>query len=911
MFSYLSKGNLAYIEDLLEDYQNNPNSVEPTWKSFFDGIQFGENLGSQNKVSVSDIDIQFEIKVIKLIQGYRSMAYLIADVDPLNRAAKTHPFLELSHFGLTESDLDRTTLVGSLMGIADLTLKEIISQLRLFYASTVAVEIEHIEDPKARDWVQNRVEQKALLQPLNSTERKHTLSKLAQAEQFEKFLQKRFVGQKRFSVEGCDVLTPMLDRLINKAATLGADEFVMGMAHRGRLNVLANIFQKDLPSIYAEFLGNLQADVTAGDGDVKYHKGHSLDVKALNGSDVHLSMAPNPSHLEAVNTVVMGMVRAKQKDKSDNDQNKTWSVLMHGDASFSGQGIVYETLNMSNLNGYTVGGTIHIIINNQVGFTTDPKDSRSTVNPTDVAKMLQVPIFRVNADDVEACMRTMDLAAEFRQTFKEDVIIELVGYRRYGHNEGDEPSFTQPLLYKKIKAHQTVLNLYSEKLLQNNTLNQSEYQSILDQLEEHYEDSLEQAKNNTYSANMDSFGKNWSDFSIVPQDNSFFKPVDTSVDQKELENIAKQIVTVPSQVKILSKLKRVFDDKMQMVDGNKPFDWGTAELMAYGSLIKQGHSVRLAGQDAKRGTFSHRHSVLFDSSTNDEFIPLNHIEDAQGDYEVLNSNLSEYGALGYEFGQSWSTPKKLCIWEAQFGDFVNGAQIIIDQFITSSAIKWQRYSGLVMYLPHGYEGQGPEHSSARIERFLQACAQHNIQVCNLTTPAQIFHVLRRQILRNFRIPLIIATPKSLLRHPEAVSSWSDLSEGSFQEFIDDPKVELKKKAKRVILCSGKIYYELKTERDNLGLDIAIIRTEQFYPFHENMLRDILAQYKKLREVVWCQEEPQNMGGYWFMQQFLPGVLPSNVKFSYAGRYAKASPSNGYMHLHNERQMQIVHQALGK
>lgn len=909
MFSYLSKGNLSYIEDLLEDYQKNPESVEPTWKSFFDGVQFGEDLAP--KGPTTNIDIDFEIKVLKLIQAYRSMAYLIADVDPLNRTAKTHPFLELSHFGLKESDLNRPTLVDTIMGLPDVTLKELISQLRLFYASTVAVEIAHIEDPKVRDWVQYKVENKALLQPLDTTQKKQALHKLAEAEQFEKFLQKRFVGQKRFSVEGCDVLTPMLDALVQKASTLGADEFVMGMAHRGRLNVLANIFQKDLASIYAEFLGNLEAQVTAGDGDVKYHKGHSLDITTNSGKAMHLSMAPNPSHLEAVNTVVMGMVRAKQKDKSDHNHDQTWSVLMHGDASFSGQGIVYETLNMSNLNGYSVGGTIHIIINNQVGFTTDPKDSRSTVNPTDVAKMLQVPIFRVNADDVEACIRTIELAAEFRQTFKQDVIIELVGYRRYGHNEGDEPSFTQPLLYKKIKAHETVLNLYSQKLLSQNTISQNDYQNLLAQLDERFEAALEEAKNNMFSANMDCFSDRWSDFLVVPQDDAFFEPVKTAVTQSTLEEIGKQIATVPESVKILPKLKRVFDDKLQMIAGEKPFDWGTAELLAYGSLLNDGYCIRLAGQDAKRGTFSHRHSVLFDSNTNEEHVPLNHIPNIACDYEVLNSNLSEYGALGYEFGQSWSSPKKLVIWEAQFGDFVNGAQIIIDQFITSSAIKWQRYSGLVMYLPHGYEGQGPEHSSARIERFLQACAQHNIQVCNLTTPAQIFHVLRRQMLRNFRIPLIIATPKSLLRHPEAVSSWDDISKGSFQEFIDDNNDDLKKSAQRVIVCSGKIYYELKDERDKLGLKIAIIRAEQFYPFNESMLKNMLSQYKKLKEVVWCQEEPQNMGGYWFMQQFLPRVLPSKVKLSYAGRYAKASPSNGYMHLHNERQMQIVHQALGK
>lgn len=910
MTQYLNHFSPSYIEDLLHLYQTNPDSLDPTWRFFFDGMSMGQEKAAAEQAFPLQ-DLEFEIKVLQLIQGYREMAYLIADVNPLDRTPKSHPLLTLRNFGLSDADLNKQTRLGKLIGLGEsATLQQIISKLKEYYCSPVAVETGHIEDPKSRHWVHNLIESNFIQQPLETHYQKRALQKLTEAETFERFLHKRFIGQKRFSLEGNDVLIPMLDYLIEQAALSGANEILIGMAHRGRLNVLANIFQKDLQAMFAEFSGNVHIGEDDGEGDVKYHMGHSTDVTTFSGKEVHLSLSPNPSHLEAVNSVVMGMARSKQKIKHDHEKNQTLVVLLHGDASFAGQGSVYEALNMSELEGYNVGGTIHIIVNNQVGFTTNPEESRSTAHATDIAKMLQVPIFRANADETGPCLRCIELAVQYRNTFNRDVFIDLVGYRRFGHNESDEPGFTQPMMYKKITSHPTVREQYAENLTASGVVSQEEPQTQIDELVAKFDQILSETKKTKVSTKMAAFGQRWAKLENVPFNGNFFQEIKTAVDEKTLKEIGKTITQVPESFHPHHKIKRFLGDRQDMINGKRGIDWGMGEALAFGSLLKENHPIRLAGQDAKRGTFSHRHAVLFDIENGSPYTPLNAFKSEDIDFEVINSLLSEMAAMGFEVGQSWANPNKLTLWEAQFGDFVNGAQIIVDQFICSSAFKWQRYSGLVLLLPHGYEGQGPEHSSARIERFLQACAQNNIQVCNLTTPAQYFHALRRQMHRKFRLPLIIATPKSLLRHPMAVSPLDEFTKGCFQEIIDDDNHDLKKTAKRVILCSGKIYYDLIQMREKTRQNVAIIRVEQFYPFAEEKLLTYLKSYVSLKEVVWCQEEPENMGGWWFMQMHLGPKMDKKIPFTYVGRPEQASPAHGFMHVHHEEQEKIIMQALG-
>lgn len=909
---YLNHFNTAYIEELLATYRENPDALDPSWHFFFDGMTFGvTNAQSSGGATLPMQDLEFELKVLELIQGYRDMAYLIADVNPLDRGAKTHPLLELRNFGLSEADLDRTTRLGKLVGLSEAPVHDIIKKLKACYCSPAAVELGHIEDPKSRHWVQTLVESNFLLKPLEEKHKRRALEKLSEAETFERFIHRRFVGQKRFSLEGNDVLIPMLDYLIDQAAQLGADEIILGMAHRGRLNVLANIFQKDVRSMFAEFSGNLETTAIAGDGDVKYHMGYSLDVKTFSGKEVHLSLAPNPSHLEAVNPVVMGMARSKQKLKNDTtERSSTLVVLLHGDASFAGQGSIYELLNMSELSGYSIGGIIHVVVNNQIGFTTEPKDSRSTANATDVAKMLQIPIFRVNADETEVALRCVDLAIQYRRNFKRDVVIDLMGYRRFGHNESDEPTFTQPTMYAKIAKHKTAREIYAKKLSSLDVIGESGADAIVDGLIAGYDVALEESKKSKFSPKMAAFGKRWTGFAGLPETARFFESVATQVPAAKLKETGLRLLEAPAGFNVHPKIQRLLSDRRDMLDGKRGIDWGMGEALAFATLLRDGHAVRLAGQDAKRGTFSHRHAALFDSETGTEFVALNAFKNGAADFEVVNSLLSEYAALGFELGQSWANPHKLILWEAQFGDFANGAQIIIDQFLTCSAFKWQRYSGLVLLLPHGYEGQGPEHSSARLERFLQACAQNNIQVCNLTTPSQVFHALRRQMARSFRLPLVIVTPKSLLRHPAAVSSYDDFAEHGFREVIDDVSVADKKEAKRVVLCSGKIYYELLKARESVAPgETALVRVEQFYPFPKDALSAILKSYENVQDVVWCQEEPQNMGAWHFMTQQL-GVSFGKNKIRYVGRPEQASPAHGYMHVHQGEQEKICKNAVG-
>ncbi len=910
--NYLNASNAQYIEELLQLYRNSPHTLDPSWRYFFDGLHLVESRPAQSQ-PVPQLtppeDLELEVKALDLIQAYREKGHLIADINPLTRGTpRTHPLLQLEKFGLSEKHLDRVFQVGQLIGIGAAPLRRIIQALVSYYCSPATVEYGHIDDPKSREWIQKRVESGILSKPLSIDQKLRTLHKLCEAEALDSFLHKRFLGQKRFSGEGLDVVIPLLDFLIEQASLLGADEIIVGMAHRGRLSVLANIFQKDLKFIFAEFSGNLDANV--GDGDVKYHMGFSQNIQTPQGKTIHLSLMPNPSHLEAVNPVLMGVTRAKQRIKKDHERTRTLAVLLHGDASFSGQGSVYELLNMSELGGYTVGGTLHIITNNQIGFTTTPGDDRSTPQATDIAKMLEIPIFRVNADEPDHVMRCASLALQFRYKFKRDVVIDVLGYRRFGHNEGDEPSFTQPLMYQKINTHPRVLSLYSQKLQQDDVISSDLVPKTIESLHQKMDIALEEAKKTRISPMMHSFGDRWKNLKKVTDENVFQK-ISTEVSADLLKKILVQLLMLPSDFTPHPKIKKLFEERQEMLEGKRPIDWSLGEALCFGSLMCDGHAVRLAGQDVERGTFSHRHAVLHDVVTGKKYTPLRHIQEAKNDFEIFNSLLSEYGALGFEFGQSLASPKKLTIWEAQFGDFVNGAQIIIDQFISSSASKWQRYSGLVMLLPHGYEGQGPEHSSARLERFLQACAQNNIQVCNPTTPAQYFHLLRRQIFRDFRIPLIIMSPKSLLRHPLVVSTWEDLEKGQFQEIIDDPAPGIKEKAKRLILCSGKIYYELLDGRSKAkNKDVAIVRAEQLYPFPEKDWAKLLKSYPQATEVIWCQEGPQNMEGWNFMHRWIPALLQKNQTFTYVGRSPQASPADSFLHVHSKEQKRIVQTALG-
>lgn len=904
--SYLSSLNLEYIEELEERYREDPRSVDPTWRSFFDGLHLNGVSARETLHGVSWEDLVFEVKVMELVQQYRELGYLLADVDPLDRGIKKHPLLELSYFGLSEEHLDKECHVSEVLGLGRAPLWELIERLKAYYCSPLAVEYAHIEEPESRTWIQKRIESQSLRKELPVETRLRLFRKLCEAEVFETFLHRRFVGQKRFSIEGNDVLIPMLDFLIEKAGDFGTDEILMAMAHRGRLNVLANIFQKDRRLIMAEFTGNL--DVDAGEGDVKYHMGFSQNVTTSSGKVVHLSLMPNPSHLEAVNAVLMGVARSKQKLKGDTQRDRTLPLMIHGDASFSGQGVIYETLNMSELKGYTVGGTIHILINNQIGFTTLPQDARSTPYATDVAKMLEIPIFRVNADEPEAALRAILLALEFRNTFKRDVVIDLMGYRRHGHNEADEPSYTQPLIYKQIRSHPTVREIYGQRLVKENVLDEKRASQMAEEISRQWDQALTESRRCQLSPEMSAFGGVWKHLR-EPTDESLFRRIQTGVSVDRLRKLGRQLLSVPEGFHLHPKLQKVLEKKRVMLEEKGMIDWSLAESLTYATLLCDGFMVRLAGQDSERGTFSQRHAVFYDMETGEGYTPLHHIPEAISDFEIVNSLLSENAALGFEFGQSLANPNKLTIWEAQYGDFLNGAQVIVDQFITCSAVKWNRYSGLVLYLPHGYEGQGPEHSSARLGRLLSLCGQNNIQVCNCTSPAQLFHLLRRQMLRAFRIPLAIMTPKGMLRDPLFVSSLGEFEEGYFQEVIDDPDESLKARAQRVVLCSGKIYFDLiQARKQNRKGDVALVRIEQLYPYPEERLLSILGSYSKAKEFVWCQEGPRNMGPWLFIKERLEGKLAGEVTF--VGRRRQASPADGYLNIHLDVQKKLLKEALG-
>ncbi len=933
-FTYLKSANAEYIDELLVRFRKDPNSIDPTWRYFFEGIELGTDEaaehafqnGHANGVSNGSVAVAApsdlgttvlaEVRVAELIEAYREFGCFSAHINPLEEAPPAHPYLDLARFGLTQADLSKTFQAGKLIGMGAGRLSDIIAQLKATYCQNVGVETAHIRNVAEREWVQQKLESTLNRSKPDVETRKFILKRVTESETFERFLHTRYVAQKRFSLEGGETTIPALDCMIEAGAEFGAKEVVIGMAHRGRLNVLANVFGKKLDYILTEFEGTYKPDKTLGEGDVKYHMGYSADVTTRKGKKVHLSLAYNPSHLEFAGAVVEGMARGKQSVSGDETREKTLPIVIHGDAAFAGQGVCYETMQLSQLEGYKTGGTLHLIINNQVGFTTSPKDTRSTPYASDGARMLDCPIFHVNGDDADAVWQVSQFCTEYRQKFKKDIFIDLICYRKHGHNEGDEPSFTQPILYKEIKAHPSPRDVYAGKLITENLINAEQAQAMIDQvmatMTEAQTRTREQKPNQFYSAFESSVWKPYK----RPTHEDLFRVIDTKVSEATLKEIATKINTIPTSFHLHPKLGRFFEARLKAVQEGKGIDWGNAEALAYGSLAIEGTPVRLSGQDAERGTFSHRQSVLNDTETGETYTPLNNIKAGQAKYSVYNSHLSETGVMGFDYGYSLAYPQALVLWEGQFGDFANGAQVIIDQFLATSESKWQRMSGLVLLLPHGYEGQAAEHSNARPERFLQLCGRENMAVCNFTTPAQFFHALRRQVKRDFRKPLIVMSPKSLLRHPHAISSLSDLTQGSFQEVLDDPiQSKQAQGVKKVLICSGKIYYELLAQQEaSKTKEIAIVRMEQLYPFHGEKLAQILNQYKNAK-LVWVQEEPRNMGAWTYIfNQWMGGYDFFNEKvgkrsIEYVGREVAASPAVGSHKLHEKEQKEIIEKAM--
>ncbi len=848
------------------------------------------------------------IAVWRLINMYRMRGHVLADVNPLGSEPGHSPELDLDYYGLSLWDLDREFYCGGLGGFETAKLRDIIRLLRDTYSGTIGAEYMHLLDMDERTWLRERMESSTNSPNLNKKEKENILHKLNQAMAFEQFLHKKYIGHKRFSLEGAETLIPMMHSLIEKASESDIEKFFLGMAHRGRLNILVNIMNKPYRKVFADFEGNIDPSTIQGSGDVKYHLGSKGQYECENGRPIELELLPNPSHLESVNPVVEGAARAVQDHHGDTEASKKIvPLLMHGDAAFAGQGVVAETLNMSQLRGYNTGGTIHIIINNQIGFTTLPEDARSTEYASDLAKMILAPIFHVNGDDPEAAVHAIQMALEYRQKFGKDVVIDLICYRKHGHNEGDEPAFTQPGLYKEIDNHPTVRDIYVKELLRKGEFSEEEMQEIFDEFDELLQQAFEDAKSGSALEVTDKM----LDRSEEDQKERDSIP-DTAYPAEELKDIAIKLNTVPKDFDANPKLLRQLAKRAELVEKNeKKLDWGFAEALAFGSLLKSGVSIRLTGQDAERGTFSHRHAVLHGTNTDQRFIPLNNLSDDQAPFYPYNSLLSEFASLGFEFGYSAAKLDALVIWEAQFGDFVNGAQVIIDQYISACEAKWGQKNSLVMTLPHGYEGQGPEHSSARLERFLQLCAEDNMQVMNLTSPAQYFHALRKQALQGKKKPLVIMSPKSLLRHPMAVSSVEELADGSFQPFIRDGSVKNPKKIKRLILCSGKIYYDLLNARKQNQMElVAINRIEKLYPFPDRDVKKLFEDYKHVKEIIWCQEEPRNMGAWTFLLQRLKNLLNDKQQLEYAGRQASASPATGQKKIHEVEQKKLVHEALG-
>jgi 2-oxoglutarate dehydrogenase E1 component len=931
--SYLFGGNAPFIEELYEKYLANPQSIPEEWRDYFDRMQHlpgatdkdvahapvvesfvqrakrGEFTGRRTLAAEPVTPERLQVAALLLVTAYRIAGARWATVDPLKRVPRPGiPELEPAYYDLKEADLDQVVNSGSFVGLERVSLRTLVQALRDTYCRNIGFEYMFISDRAQRQWIQERIESVRGAPKVSPAEQKRLLQKLTEAEQLERYLHTRYVGQKRFSLEGGESLIPSIDELIQRAGGAGVQEIVIGMAHRGRLNVLVNVLGKMPKDLFLEFEGKQASELPSG--DVKYHNGYSSDVSTA-GGPVHLSLAFNPSHLEIVNPVVEGSVRARQRRRDDKTGDQVLPILVHGDAAFAGQGVVMETLNLSGTRGYGTGGTVHLIVNNQIGFTTsDPRDTRSTIYCTDVAKMVEAPIFHVNGDDPEAVLFVTRLALEFRQSFHKDVVIDIVCFRKLGHNEQDEPAVTQPLMYKKIAQHPGTRKLYADRLVTQGVIGESEPEQII----KAYRDTLDagqQTVSPVLSNFKSKFAVDWAPFVGA----KWTDAADTHVPLDELKRLSERVTSVPGDFRLHPSVARVIEARRQMAAGKLPVDWGMAETLAYASLLSNGYDVRLSGQDSARGTFAHRHAVLHDQDRErwdqGTYVPLQNIGKDQGNFVVIDSVLSEEAVLGFEYGFATAEPNALVIWEAQFGDFANGAQVVIDQFISSGETKWGRVCGLTMFLPHGYEGQGPEHSSARLERFLQLCAEHNMQICVPTTAAQIFHLLRRQMLRPFRKPLVVFTPKSLLRKKEASSPIAELANGSFQTVVPEPEPLEAKEVKRIIACSGKVYYDLISKRSELRrADAAVIRIEQLYPFPHKQFEAEMKRYPNATEVVWCQEEPQNQGAWYQSGHYLRQNMREDQKLYYAGRPASASPAGGYMARHNERQKALVEQAFG-
>jgi 2-oxoglutarate dehydrogenase E1 component len=870
-YSFLNAAHTAYFADLYDQYLKNPDSVEPSWRAFFQGYDFGsENYGLEGEI-VDGVSAQIpehlekEFKVVKLIDGYRTRGHLFTKTNPVRARRKYAPTLEIENFGLSRDDLQTTFSAGEIIGLGTATLQKIVDHLELIYCDSIGVEYMYIRKPEEIQWIQNKLNINDNHSNFTADEKKYILKKLNEAVAFESFLHTKYVGQKRFSLEGNESLIPAVDAIIEKAADQGVKEFVMGMAHRGRLSTLTNIFGKSAKDIFSEFDGkDYQEEIF--DGDVKYHLGWTSNRETYNNKKINLNIAPNPSHLETVGAVVQGITRAKQDKKEIEDASQVLPIVVHGDAAIAGQGIVYEVVQMAKLDGYKTNGTIHIVVNNQIGFTTNYLDGRSSTYCTDVGKVTLSPVFHVNADDAEAVVHAALFALEFRMRFKRDVFIDLLGYRKYGHNEGDEPKFTQPLLYKAIAKHKNPRDIYAERLMKEGVVDESYVKHIeasyKEQLEEKLEDSRKQDKTEITAFMQEE----WQGFNRVTEV-AMMEEVDTTVSKETLKEVTKTISTLPKDKKFIRKIQRLVESRQTMFDEDK-LDWSMAEHLAYGSLLLEGYNVRISGQDVERGTFSHRHAVVKVEDSEEEIILLKHLSDNQGEFNIYNSLLSEYGVVGFDYGYAMASPNTLTIWEAQFGDFSNGAQIMIDQYISSGEDKWKTQNGLVMLLPHGYEGQGAEHSSGRMERYLQLCAKDNMFVADCTTPANMFHLLRRQMKANYRKPLIVFTPKSLLRHPRVISKVDAFANGSFQMLIDDSEADIKK-VKTLVFVTGKFYYDLLDERENLERDdVALVRIEQLFPLPVDAIRDVVKKYKNADDIVWAQEEPRNMGAYTHMMMHL-------------------------------------------
>ena len=893
--SYIHNADPSAIDNLYQQYQADKESVDFGWRKFFEGFDLGsEKYASGGAVSEDAVN---EIKVLNLIHGYRQRGHLFSQTNPIRQRRNYTPKLDIETFGLSNEHLAKTFNAGIELGMGPAKLSDIISKLQKTYCNSIGCEFSYIRDPKRRQWLQDRFEQTENTPQLSVNEKRHFLEKINQATVFENFLHKKYIGQKRFSLEGLEALIPALDAVIQYGAELNVEEFVIGMAHRGRLNVLANIFNKTYSQIFSEFEGKVfqGGDFDDFEGDVKYHLGYSTDVTTATNKKVHLRLADNPSHLEAVNPVVKGLVRAKLDNKYNNDVDKICPILIHGDAAIAGQGIMYEIVQMSGLDAYYVGGTMHIVTNNQIGFTTNYLDARTSTYCTDVAKVTLCPVLHVNADDIEAVVHAVKLAMAYRNEFNSDIFIDLLGYRKYGHNEGDEPRFTQPDLYKLIDKHPNPREVYKDLLMSRGEIDAAIATEMEAKFKDLLQEKLEEAKG-TFTPPPSVVPNTWEGYQHA-NEKTIQEKADTAVEGKIVKSLGEKISQIPAEKAPIKKVQNLFNDRAKMVQ-NGQIDWAMGELLAYGTLLNEGHNVRLVGQDVERGTFSHRHAVVKSEDGQQEYVPLNNLQDKQGKFYVYNSLLSEYAALGFEYGYSTTTPKDLTIWEAQFGDFSNGAQIIIDQFIASAEAKWSKFSGLTLLLPHGYEGQGPEHSSARPERFLQLCAGSNMQVLNCTTPSNLFHALRRQLKRNFSMPLVIMTPKSLLRHPKCVSALDELSTGAFQELIPD-SLEIKK-ARKVLFCTGKIYYDLLDYREANNIkDVAIVRIEQLYPLPEWLIKDIFSQYQGA-DFAWVQEEPMNQGAWLHLHRY---EFPSALK--YHGRRSSASPATGFKKVHDREQAEIV------